>query len=191
MSIGHREGFYSAEDLRVVVGMARAVDREDRWVVDPRSEYWDRRCINCQDIADAEVRGLLLAKRAQIKDAIAEAYGVDRPLYSDLLQIVRWPPGYELRPHADSEEPDGRPHPFPHREFSAVVYLNDDFEGGQIHFPRQGGARPSMSPGTLVFFPGTLPFLHGVEPIQRGTRYTVISFFTRDRSKADVYDRAG
>ena len=61
--------------------------------------------------------------------------------------------------------------------------------GGEIYFPNKENYCPPIEPGMLVFFPGTLEFLHGVKEVTEGTRYTIASFFTRDKSKADFYDR--
>lgn len=53
------------------------------------------------------------------------------------------------------------------RGITAILYLNSDFDGGEIHFPRQGlELRPSA--GTLLIFPSNRNFPHEVKPIARG-----------------------
>lgn len=57
------------------------------------------------------------------------------------------------------------------RGITAILYLNSDFDGGEIHFPRQGlELRPSA--GTLLIFPSNRNFPHEVKPIVRGQRYS-------------------
>lgn len=57
------------------------------------------------------------------------------------------------------------------RGITAILYLNSEFDGGEIHFPKQGlELRPSA--GTLVIFPSNRNFPHEVKPIVRGQRYS-------------------
>ena len=54
--------------------------------------------------------------------------------------------------------------------FSMITYLNDDYEGGEIHFKNQNVTiKPSA--GSLIMFPSQEPFIHEVLPIKKGIRY--------------------
>jgi hypothetical protein len=55
---------------------------------------------------------------------------------------------------------------------SAVIYLNDDYEGGNINFPTY---ELSIAPeaGELIIFPGNLNYAHEVEEIKSGSRFTI------------------
>lgn len=157
---------------------------------DLSSGFWDGRVINAPYIEDEELRNKLLANRNFLKEQLAitlQLVSTD-PLYADTLQIVRWLPGYELQPHADRENPDGTPHPFPWREFASVTFVNDDFDGGILYFPQRDLTVKPL-PGTSIIFPGNAQYLHGVTKITSGIRYTVVSFFTHDATRADIYDR--
>ena len=57
-----------------------------------------------------------------------------------------------------------------HRCITLLVYLNDDFEGGAIHFPDQA-FRIKPQAGTMIMFPSNKKFMHTVEPIISGNRY--------------------
>lgn len=58
-------------------------------------------------------------------------------------------------------------------EFGAVIYLNDNYEGGKINFPTLGSSiKPK--PGSLLYWPGYLP--HSVSPVTSGVRYTLPIF---------------
>ncbi len=58
-------------------------------------------------------------------------------------------------------------------EFGAVIYLNDDYEGGEINFPTLNKTiKPTK--GSLLYWPGYLP--HSVSPVVSGTRYTLPIF---------------
>jgi predicted 2-oxoglutarate/Fe(II)-dependent dioxygenase YbiX len=180
MAIIIKENFLSADECTEILRGARTLTT---W--DARAQgYWNSRIAHADHFLDASARDRLVAIRKRVRTEIARAYQLTQPLYSDTLQIVRWPEGFEQQPHADSENPGGVPHPYAWRAFASLIYLNDDFEGGQIYFPNQGLA-PTIKPGMLVFFPGTLEFLHGVRMITRGDRYTVASFWSFDRARQD------
>lgn len=60
---------------------------------------------------------------------------------------------------------------------SVLVYLNDDYEGGEIVFPKQSFKIKPKS-GMLIAFPGNKMYPHLVEPCYGNLRYTV-SLWTR------------
>jgi predicted 2-oxoglutarate/Fe(II)-dependent dioxygenase YbiX len=56
-----------------------------------------------------------------------------------------------------------------------VLYLNDDYEGGEIYYPKLGIAiKPEA--GSLVIHPGTVQYAHGVIPVTSGIRYATTAF---------------
>src|ERR1700758_4006979 len=63
------------------------------------------------------------------------------PLYPETVVIAALPRGGCHSPHADNcrqnEEGDWVPNHTPQRDASAIYYLNDDFEGGEIVFSRE------------------------------------------------------
>jgi hypothetical protein len=56
-----------------------------------------------------------------------------------------------------------------------VVYLNDDYEGGQIYYPEKNIAiKPKKC--ALVMHPGNEEYQHGVREVIKGDRYAVTLF---------------
>jgi len=145
--------------------------------------FWSKRVIDIGAVEDKEIKYLLIKINRDVNKVLRGLSKRKDFLYPDTLQIVRWFRGYELTPHADREEPDGREHPFPWRDYATVVYLNDDYEGGEIYWPNKN-IQYKPRRGSLAIFPGTNEFLHGVREVPEGMRYTVASFFTFDRSRA-------
>jgi hypothetical protein len=95
--------------------------------------------------------------------------------------IVRWLPGQFQNPHADKELHDGpdagKPNDFPWYDLASLFYLNDDYEGGELYFPKQGiQFKPKR--GAAYFFPGDMNYIHGVTEIKNGIRYTCPFFWT-------------
>lgn len=56
-----------------------------------------------------------------------------------------------------------------------VLYINDDYEGGEIHYP---GLKIAIKPeaGSLVIHPGSAAYAHGVAPVTAGNRYASTAF---------------
>jgi predicted 2-oxoglutarate/Fe(II)-dependent dioxygenase YbiX len=180
MEIVIREGFLSPEEVADVSKCAQAITTWD----DSASGYWKSRIAHAGQLNDPTFRAKLINIRQRVRVEIATAYNLTEPLFADTLQVVRWPEGFEQKPHADSENPNGVVHEFHWRRYASLIYLNNDFEGGRIYFPNLN-LTPTITPGMLVFFPGTLKYLHGVSKITKGMRYTVASFWTFDRTKWD------
>jgi predicted 2-oxoglutarate/Fe(II)-dependent dioxygenase YbiX len=148
---------------------------------------WNNRSINLRTMP-TDIRETMLDNRIRAKRRIQEHFNAEQELYSDIFQFVRWRIGDCLDPpHADAENLDGKPHPFPYRNFAAILYLNNDYEGGRISFPNFGNFCPEIKPGMLVAFPGTLQYLHGVSRVTSGMRYTIASFFTFNQDRKDAY----
>jgi len=60
---------------------------------------------------------------------------------------------------------------------SVTIYLNDDFEGGEYHFPVQNITfRPKV--GDLIIFPGSQHYNHIISKVTSGSRYTIPLWYT-------------
>lgn len=101
---------------------------------------------------------------------------------SELPQILVYHPGGHYRPHIDAEalfNDNGELKWVKNvdRDISMVLYLNDDYDGGEIVFPKQAlSVKPRK--GMLVAFPSSHHFLHGVNPVVTGTRYAIVNWFS-------------
>jgi predicted 2-oxoglutarate/Fe(II)-dependent dioxygenase YbiX len=61
------------------------------------------------------------------------------------------------------------------RDISILIYLNEEYEGGQLVFPNQHIALHPKA-GMLVAFPSDHHFAHGVMPVTKGTRYALVTW---------------
>jgi hypothetical protein len=57
---------------------------------------------------------------------------------------------------------------------SIVVYLNDDYEGGEIWFPRMDNLVIKPKAGDIVVFPSTYIYEHASQDMISGTKYAVV-----------------
>jgi predicted 2-oxoglutarate/Fe(II)-dependent dioxygenase YbiX len=87
---------------------------------------------------------------------------------------------YDL--HNDSEDYiDNRLQRVCERDVTILLYLNDDYEGGELEFP-DWSCKFKPKAGTLIAFPSYIEFSHQVRPVTSGKRYTLVSWIcTNDR----------
>jgi Rps23 Pro-64 3,4-dihydroxylase Tpa1-like proline 4-hydroxylase len=62
------------------------------------------------------------------------------------------------------------------RVLSVLVYLNDDYVGGDIEF-KHSGVRIKPKAGSLLFFPSNFLYVHEVHPVYKGPRYALPNWF--------------
>ena len=88
---------------------------------------------------------------------------------SGLATIQRMQAEVELKAHTDQNTD-------PSIRYATIIYLNDDYAGGELFFSEKNlELRPK--PGTLVVFPGTQEFNHGVKHVEAGPiRYVIVGF---------------
>jgi hypothetical protein len=57
---------------------------------------------------------------------------------------------------------------------SAVIYINDDYEGGEIKFPRLDNYVHKPRVGDIAIFPSNYIYEHASLPMKSGTKYCVV-----------------
>jgi hypothetical protein len=62
------------------------------------------------------------------------------------------------------------------RVLSTVMYLNDDYEGGEIEFINSN-IKIKPPAGSIIFFPSSFLYIHEVHPITSGFRYSLPHWF--------------
>jgi hypothetical protein len=97
----------------------------------------------------------------------------------------KFPTGSYAKPHSDSSEIDGTPNAWQMNKYATILYLNDNYGGGEIYFP-QHEIEISPQAGSLLLFEGSHEYLHGVKEITFGNRYTILAFWDNEES---VYDK--
>lgn len=157
-----------------------------RLQANPVDSFWDERVLWFDQIHPAAIwaKATMQQARFVIAYRLAEHFGVERRLYSDSQQLVLWNEGRGMPVHVDNAHPDGSEHNTPHRDFAAVLYLNEEFEGGEIFFPLQG-CRLKPSTGLLVGFRGTADCPHGVTAVRKGERFTMPCWYSFDPAVAE------
>jgi hypothetical protein len=86
--------------------------------------------------------------------------------YKEAFNFVKYLPGKYFKLHGDHG-------PYYTCTVSAVVYLNDDYTGGEIEFPRQG-IKIKPEAGDIIVFPSNFVYEHASCEIFEGTKYSVV-----------------
>lgn len=88
------------------------------------------------------------------------------------LSISKYIKGSSMGQHVDDYGNNPRVKPI----MSAVLYLNDDYGGGELHFKEQGiTIKPEA--GSVVIFPSVEPFYHESKSIISGNKYMCPAFW--------------
>lgn len=133
---------------------------------------------------------ILLSAKRQVEERFSVV------VKKEQFTINRWRVGREQKPHIDyyidSEDNDleslknaglqGKfledfKKSFYKKNYSTIIYLNEDFEGGELFFPQYDNLTLKPEIGTMICFKGDSKHLHGVKKITSGIRYTISIFW--------------
>jgi len=114
--------------------------------------------------------------KIKIKDIGEKAIGTELSEVSYHAQ--KWVTGAFADYHSDNSDENGNPTAFQRSKYAAFIYLNDDFDGGNLKFK---DSEISLKPtkGMIAIFNGGHENQHMVTTITNGERYTVGSFWDR------------
>lgn len=114
----------------------------------------------------------------QLRDKYKEAVELvfEREVRANTSHAQKWVVGGFAAPHSDNSDFEGEPNPFEINKYVGILYLNDDYEGGNLYFPDHDiDFKPNAY--SYYVFPGGIENIHGVREILEGTRYTMVSFW--------------
>ena len=114
---------------------------------------------------------------------IIEHYG--EYCFPENTELTRWFPGDSMSVHSDNSWPEehledlkDQPHPTAYRDYSGIFYLNDQYEGGEIYFPKLDfEVKPKK--GSLIIFPSGSDHIHGVKTVEKHPRYTIAVWYSK------------
>ncbi|BAC08306.1 prolyl hydroxylase family protein [Thermosynechococcus vestitus] len=126
-----------------------------------------------QDPQQAMVRQMLLQATQTIQIVLYQHYGIRFPEIEN-FSVLRYRVGEGYRRHVDNLLLGSRQmelaQGIPTRDVSLVGYLNEDFQGGETYFDRQG-VKITPRTGDIVVFPAYYTHPHAALPVVQGTKY--------------------
>jgi hypothetical protein len=88
--------------------------------------------------------------------------------HAESYNLLRYETGEEYKAHYDGGIREAR-------SISPILYLNDDYEGGEIEFVNFG-IKIKPKAGSLYIFPSTFPYAHIAHPVTEGTKYAIVTW---------------
>lgn len=98
----------------------------------------------------------------------AKKYGIEEYFYHEGYNLLKYNAGQEYKKHYDGGTKIGR-------AVSAIVYLNDNFNGGEIEFPNFS-VKIKPQAGMLILFPSNYAYAHIAHPVTAGTKYALVTW---------------
>jgi hypothetical protein len=182
MSVLYKDNFLSQEEIDIFLEFYDFIDKNDMWE-SSTMDFWDGRTFEfsyyMKTFGDRDKFKFFMSILKRMQQTIMHEFGLIDIIYADTMQIVKWKDGTEQPPHADNVEQDGTPNVSPWRLYSGIIYLNDDYEGGQTYFPN---LKQEIEPkaGRLGMFYADLEHTHGVKKVVGGERKTIITFWNHE-----------
>jgi hypothetical protein len=100
-------------------------------------------------------------------DDYANYWGIN-VVYYEAFNFVKYNgPGQQFKIHADHG-------PAYNTTVSVVVYLNDDYEGGELYFPRLDKLVYKPKIGDIAIFPSNYIYEHASRDMINGIKYSVV-----------------
>ena len=100
------------------------------------------------------------------------------------FHVQKWETGGMVEEHSDTSDLYGNLNENSSNKYTVILYLNDDYEGGELYFP-QHDIRIKPKVGSAVTFPGDHTNIHGVSEVTNGLRYTIVSWWDFKNDEID------
>jgi predicted 2-oxoglutarate/Fe(II)-dependent dioxygenase YbiX len=166
---------YDAHECRSIIEQARQAEAwtdakvSERVVggFNPATRTEARRASVLAPRAESEIKRAFDEKMEQIiKPLVNRVWHVAIKQHAE-THFVRYASGNYYTPHSDT---GAHRHD---RYFTAVCYLNEDFEGGKTSFPKLNYMVAPRT-GKVIIFPST--YLHCAESVTNGEKYVLVSW---------------
>jgi hypothetical protein len=143
--------------------------------METRLDYRD-----CQDFKIGEIKNPMTDDQAKLGEIWQDSYNAHLPSvedycskynvrmnYWEVMNFIQYGPKQHFQEHAD--------HGFSYSAtVSLVGYPNDDYDGGELYFPKLDlNIKPKA--GDLYIFPSTYLFSHVAKPVESGRKYSIVT----------------
>jgi hypothetical protein len=156
--------FLPQDVVASITSIADAATEED-WNKYPIGALWKGRCLEFtlpENLISNEVNAILKWQYDFVETKV----------------VRKLIPGDERPAHYDSQIDANC-------EYGIVIYLNDDYEGGEIFYPNKNLIYKPVK-NSAVIHSAREDYLHGINPVLSGTRYYMTLFADRRATKREV-----
>lgn len=190
----YRRNIYSNETyvpLDVINQIKKDIESNVSW--SPKLERFGANETNVESVVAGVCYSNVVAGIAKDVLELASAFYGRSLIFHRYMLLNKFCHGASLHVHTDSEE-ISHDMIYPLRnyateqasgidEISGLIYINDDYDGGEIYFP-DTDVLIKPKPGQLVMFPSGHQYRHGVTEIKNGERYTFSFWLTTPKLDA-------
>lgn len=158
------KNFVSKDDLRLILEDIESLDSY-KWNADnvDKESFWYGRNLHVSNLSEKSVVAI-----KNIETKLASVFGNYSRIHEIQSVLRTIPDGRALGEHRDNAAEGDETN-----MFGVVVYLNDNYSGGEI-FYKELQIEYKPNPGDLVVHYAGL--LHGVNQVTEGERYILTSF---------------
>lgn len=132
-----------------------------------------------------EIYSNLYYQQLQAVKDYTKKYNIGELRYWEAMNLVKYGPGEHFQEHHD--------HGYSYNcTVSLVLYLNDNYEGGEIYFRLQNlTVKPEA--GDLFVFPSNFMYPHRAMPVIDGTKYSMVTMldYSDKFHKPEFYSETG
>lgn len=171
--------FLDKEEINILLNFAKI---SNNYINLPNDSYWTNRIIYFSSL-DENIKLCVLKITKRLQKLLIKEYNLNSEIYPDEMVLNRLFDGMDNPAHCDSmESEDQYKGVYNHRYFGCVIYLNNNFEGGDLFYTKHD-IIIKPEPGKLVVHLGDCNHKHGVTKLKGNTRYTLSSFWTFEKNK--------
>ena len=99
----------------------------------------------------------------------SEKFASGLPFYfEEGFNVLKYQTGEEYKAHFDGPTSS-------HRSFSPILYLNDNYTGGELEFVHHN-IKLKPTAGMFAMFPANFSYTHIAHPVQTGTKYAIVTW---------------
>jgi hypothetical protein len=161
--------FASEEEMAPILEYLKNIN-EDMFVSEAKNEWYNNRL--------TKPIPQLIPIYERMRDLVMPEYeilpeiSVTRLLTGESMFVHADSPGADNKHLVTSDDPYETCHSI---RYGLVMYLNDDYLGGEIHYPNRGITYKPKS-GDLIIHSSFEEYSHGVKEVILGTRYVYSNF---------------
>ena len=162
------ENFVHPNDAKLLINY---FDQYDHLCSDDREFHRDRN-LHFSDIPNVNMKNILLYYACKNEMFIDHYFKARTHLFRK-MRMCRWNKGHSMPLHVDRNDEHGDLF-----HFSSLIYLNDDYEGGELFFMENNKEKKyKLKSLSCMIFPSGKEYTHGVKKILKGKRYTIPSWY--------------
>lgn len=145
--------------------------------------WFEDNTIYWASLKNTEIKNDIELIRDRMTKCVEQSYR--ETIYPHVSTLVMWKEGKSMAIHKDNGYENDK-HVLYMRKYTAVFYINDDYEGGETIVLKENSRESEIEykakKASLLIFRSDDSCLHGVKTVKKGNRLTFSMWFTDDET---------